>query len=542
MKAYREYAVITLITLCMLSINSHWGLPSANRLALIGGAEVLQSNLPAIERTKTQAKKIGTNNLLYSDRIHFSVREFLISPFAGDDNFTLNAIRQLNPYQLRFDPHFYVYGGGFIYTGAVFLQISAWLGYTKLIPDATFYLLNPHELGNIFAVLRFMIVLFATAGLAFTYHLANNHFGKSTARLTSLILLSVPLIHQASRTIEPHIFVTPFFLIAFSYLIAFAQYAKTKDLILSAIFSGFCVGIQVVSGYIAIVFLTAVFVRYNTHRLPIREAIRTVLIYGIIAAIAGLAINPFYMLNFDGFMQDFSRGTGNQLLNTLKVWAPYQLSTFLLLLFILTPIYHLFHPGKDTFTTLALPCIFASILIYIFISNYHMPYIITAIPLVAILCVRMLQNVFHRLETNTRRFFAIATILCFLIFPVARSTYYVMNFTSTNRELAGAWINNNIPNNATIAIRFPPSVWDCVPFQFYNYDLTDYRDIKEGKLPEYVVLSDVDLPEPIRSHYGLAKEYLPHPIFGYRFQLEGELDALIGKTIRIYARRPESTS
>jgi len=542
MMIFREYGIIATVTLGLLLVNSFWGLPNSNRLTLLGGSQSVANHLSAIKQAKTQAKKIGTTNLSDQDRIHFALREFLISPFAGDDNFTLNAIRNLNPYKLKLDPHFYIYGGGFIYTGAFFLQVSAWLGYTHLISDVEFYLLHPEELGKIFAVLRFMVAIFASAGILLTYHLARSHYNTTTAQLTALFMLSVPLIHQTSRAIEPHIFVVPFFITAFIFITSFAQKLKRKHLVLAAVFSGFSVGIQVLSGYIAVAFFTALFILYQSHRINIRQIVQFVLFYGLIAAIAGFAINPYYLLNFDGFMQDFNRGTSNQLLNAFKFWAPYQISLFLLLLCLITPVFYLFKHQKDIFSKLALPCIFVSIPIYIFIANYHMPYIITIIPLVGILCVRMLQDTFYRLTTNTRTFFVIFILLCFLVSPIARSAYYILNFTSQNREEAGAWINDNIPHHATIAIRFPPSVWDCVPFQFYNHTLVDYRNITAANLPEYAVLSNVELPETISHHYEVSKIYKPQTIFGYAFKLEGELHALIGKTIRIYKRKTPNPS
>ncbi|MGA1199202.1 MAG: ArnT family glycosyltransferase, partial [Candidatus Latescibacterota bacterium] len=370
MKTRIEYAGIALISGLLLLINCTWGLPNQTRLDLIGGKSVLQANLQAINQAKNKAKQIGTANLTYQERLHFSVREFLISPFAGDDNFTLNAIRNLNPYKLKLDPHFYMYGGGFIYTGALFLQLSAWLGFTKLIPQADYYLQNPQALGNIFAILRIMVVVFATAGLTFAYHLARIHFGRTTALLTTAILISTPLVHQASRTIEPHIFVLPFFLVAFYFIVLFAQHTQAKHLFLSALFSGFSVGIQALSIYISIAFLVTLIYHYNTHHQNICQIICSILVYGTIAAIAGLALNPYYVLNFDGFMNDFTRGTGNQLLNTFKPWAPFQLSAFLLGLFFIALIYHLLQSTKDIFTKLALSCTITSIPIYIFIANY----------------------------------------------------------------------------------------------------------------------------------------------------------------------------
>ena len=53
-------------------------------------------------------------------------------------------------------------------------------------------------------------------------------------------------------------------------------------------------------------------------------------------------------------------------------------------------------------------------------------------------------------------------------------------------------------------------------------------------LPDAVILLNAELPESIKVHYALVKEYFPASILGYRYVLDGELHALIAKTIKIY--------
>jgi len=535
-KNYTIHFFIGIFSLCVLAINLNWGLPNQKRTDLLGGPEFIQKKLPEINTAKNLAKDIGTSNLPYQDRIYFSIREFLVSPFAGDDNFTLNAIRKLNPYRFKMDPHYYMYGGGFIYSGAVFVQLSAWLGYTTLISNADYYLTHPQELGNIFFVLRFMVAIFATLGIVLAYHLARRYTDNTTALISTFILLITPVVHQASRAVEPHIFAVPFFILAFFYLVDFVQKDQYRPLIISAFFSGFSVGTQAISIYIGVIFFVALILYYQKASPPKSTILKLILIYGLIATMTGLAINPYYLLNFDGFMQDFNRGTGNQLLNAIKPWAPGQLSTFLLILFLIAPLYHLLHPRKSVFTKLALTGTLTAIPVYILLSNYHLPYVLTAIPLYAILTAQMLRDIHTQISSRYRHIFVTVVLIGFLVFPTTRSLYYILNFTANNREQAGAWVNTNIPPQKTIAIRYPPSVWDCVPFVFTNYHLTDYRAIDARNMPEYAVLLNADLPETQREKYTLIKEYSPTPILGYHFELAGELHALIGKTIRIYKR------
>ena len=78
---------------------------------------------------KTLTKKKKTNNEIYiknyveykanqsyETSISLALSRFLIVPYPGDDAFILKALRNLDPEKLDFDPNYYMYGGGFVYS------------------------------------------------------------------------------------------------------------------------------------------------------------------------------------------------------------------------------------------------------------------------------------------------------------------------------------------------------------------------------------------------------------------------------------------
>ena len=535
----------------ILMINFDWGIPTDERLELLFEEQAelneITPNILAIKEKINRAKVnryISKGLLSKDEKLIQTVREFLLVPYAGDEYFVMSAIKNLNPYKFQFDPKYYVYGGGLIYTGAVFLQAASWMGFVHLIPEQTYYMRNPSEIGKLYLVLRFMIVLFAAMGVFIVYCITKNIYGEGIALLSWGIIMAIPVTYEASHTIEPHIFVLPFFALAFYY--AYKSITSNikdirKNYILSAIFAGFSIGTQASSLYIVFAFFSALIINYKNNRLQRKMLLRYVLVYALISIGACLLINPFYLLNYKGLILDLQYGAGNVETQNPHFWIPSQLTWFLFLLFTTTTIYHTVSRKKDYFGMLSLSCIIPGIFIYI-TTKTHIPYVYPILPLLAILSVKMFTGICFRIEGKWKYACVVLMVTCFLIFPVARSAYYLRNFTSENRDLAGEWINNNVPKGSIIGVIYPPNSWDCMAFRFFNYKLVDYRKKDFGnveKLPDIVLTVGQLLPKRLSNKYSVVKVYESKSIIGYRFEIKGELHSLIARTIRIYSLKEE---
>ncbi|MBB28960.1 MAG: hypothetical protein CME25_08680 [Gemmatimonadetes bacterium] len=530
-------ALILLSTFGILVINFDWGLPNKRRLELIGGKDVLASKISQILRSKERVNQIPTPHLQYDEQIHLAVREFLLSPWAGDDNLTLAAIKRLNPYNLEFDPGYYIYGGGLIYSGAVFLQVAAWFGFVTLNPDAVFYMNNPDELGRLYTVLRLMIVISATVGIFLLNRLTAQFYGEKVALVAWGITLFTPLTYEPVHSVEPHIFVLVFFLLSFYFTLRAVKGESRKNFFLAAVFAGVSIGTQALSFYIVFAFFAALVINCKNGTINLREASAIFMRYVIISVGCMLLLNPFYILNFTGFLGDLSFGTGQHFFRAPKTWAPYNLSWFLLIALLAAVIYHLVKFRQNAYSAISVACIIPAIFVYVLLGNYHMTYVYSSIPLMGVLLAVMLRDIYVSLKDRSRAAFVVLVVVLFLVFPGARSVYYLINFSSVQREEAGEWINANVPVGSTIAVMFPPSIWDCVPFEFYNYRLVEYRAMTlfdEPSLADAVVLLNAPLPDNLKDHYKLVKAYYPNSVFGFRFELAGEIHALIGKSIEIY--------
>jgi hypothetical protein len=64
------------------------------------------------------------------------------------------------------------------------------------------------------------------------------------------------------------------------------------------------------------------------------------------------------------------------------------------------------------------------------------------------------------------------------------------------RDIAGEWINENIPEKAKIGLSQLPAPYRTPPFQFYRYSLLPVnwdKDLLKKERPEYFIVSEYDV-------------------------------------------------
>ncbi len=533
MQKYVSYLIIP-ITFTVFLISLDWGLPTQDRFKQVFGTENNFEN-----RKKEYQLKESTGTLTPYDQIIYGRSNLAVSfPYAGDEHYVLDGLRKLNPYKLKFDPGYYMYGGGFMYTEAAFLQLASWVKFLKIVRDFDYYKKHPEEVGKAYFVMRFAVVVFAATGIFLVFCLARKFFGYPVAFLSWFILFVMPMTHQATHTAEPHIFVLPFFILSFYFCLNSMAGNQKKNCLLAAVFSGLTIGTQATSLYIVCPFGMSLYVNYRNKRMDKNGLLKSILLYSGVSIAVFFLINPFYLINYKGMIADLTRGSGNQLVINFKSWASSQLSWFLMFLFPVTAGYGVFKARKNKVFAVFMSCIVPGIAVY-FLTNYHMPYVYSTAALLSVLTAFMLCEIFKNMKKSLRAVFAGVVLLLLVVFPLGRSVYYYLNFTSENSDAAGRWINQNVIPGTVIGVFYPPSLWDCVPFNYHNYKLVDYRqlDTVDSDLPKFIITSaqPPSLPPEIISLYEVEKMYKPRSLFGHHYKLKGELQALIAKTTIIYS-------
>ena len=129
----------------------------------------------------------------------------------------------------------------------------------------------------------------------------------------------------------------------------------------------------------------------------------------------------------------------------------------------------------------------------------------------------MILDLLDRLKFNLKKIAILLIFIFFLVSPITRSFYYLINYKYDNRLLGAVWINENIDKGKKITLSFPPTNWNSLPFNFNNYILLD----KENLDADYIVLVNEKLNNKFESKFSII-EFHPS-IVGYRPVLKGEV-------------------
>ena len=541
-----EISFIFFFSFFFLSLGANWGLPNNERINLLFNNKKDHSeNITSLSNTYKKQKDLTGNkiyiddykdfqkNLDYQTSIKMGLARYLIVPYAGDDAFTLKALKNLDPSKMDFDPDYYFYGGGFIYTCAAVLFIADKLNLIELVNKVEFYLEKPNEIGKIYLLLRYLVIFFTSLGVLLLFIVSREIGGVFFSYLSSFLLLINPETIASSHAIEPHSFVLPFFLLAIFFSLKFLKIKRDLNLLLFGFFSGIAIGTQITSIYLVFIFFYIQYKNFSNqvgYRIITKEFIK----YFLSLSIVFFIINPYFIINYHSVIENLFIGINNldvndQSNNFNKFWAPYQISIFFLLLFMISIIYsYLFL--KDEKIRLVLSLVIPSILIY-FLLGQIMQYVYSVLALFSLLSGYMIVKIFKKFTQKKKLIFACLFFGFFLVSTLARSYFYYINYSYDNKLLAGNWVNRNIEKGKVISIQFPPTNWNTIPFRYKNYKIQDYK----SKDSDFLILLNFD--QKSIEGYEKIKSFPPKSLFGYKPKLKGELKAIYAKNIDIYKKK-----
>jgi hypothetical protein len=376
-------------------------------------------------------------------------------------------------------------------------------------------------------------------GVSLVYIYTVKNHGQKVAALTTILMLINPESMASSHAIEPHMYTLVFFAISLFYAYKYhMSNALTRDFIPAAIFAGLSIGTQASSMYIVVPVVITIFMALS-NKTESHHLMKDIVLYFTIVMIVVILINPYYVINIEGFIQDFYVGMENQVVNnsiSINDWAIYQVSMFLLLLHIVSFLYSILVFRKK-YVLFYSGIIIPAIVMYL-ITGQIMQYIYPSLMVFSILSSLVLLDIYSRLSERFRKYFFVAVLLLLILSPGLRSLYYAINYSYDNRLYAGKWVNNNIEANSSVGITFPPTNYDTIPFNYKKFKLIDIDSVVIDKgMPKYAITVNRGLTENIESYYALIQEFKPNSILNYHPVLKGEVAAIYAKTIRVYKRK-----
>ncbi|MFA7328384.1 MAG: glycosyltransferase family 39 protein [Candidatus Ratteibacteria bacterium] len=403
-----------------------------------------------------------------------SLRSYLLRSYGADEQRAVIALSNFRPLEKKFNPHFFQYGGAYLYPLALTVKLADFFKFLKLQSSIDNYLEQPVEMGKVFIAGRCLGALAAVCSLLFFYLFVRLLFDKKTALFASFFYAFCPAVILWAHYLKPYAYVLFWFnggLFFIAYVLKREKWRSAA--VLAAVFSGLAAGTLVVYGYLFLGLILAVFLAGRSDRRPFPWRFSGVCLAVFLGVF--LLVNPCLVPSFREFLLEakgvsgmwqfgitperftlFFGGTLRYGLGT-PLWFA---AAFGLVLAVLR------HSKEDIFLVLLL----VPFLVYGASSTTgYAHYILPFFAIMALLAVRFLVFL---LSLRKARMGAGVYLIFTLLFTAFYGIAASFSFREPNtRDIAGKWIKENIPYGSMIAMPDLPSPWRTPAFPFAEYRL-----------------------------------------------------------------------
>lgn len=403
-----------------------------------------------------------------------SLRSYLIRSYGADEQRAVIALSNFRPSEKKFNPHYFQYGGAYLYPLALTVKLADTFGFLKLQSSLDRYLAQPAEMGRVFVAGRILGALAAVFSLVFFYLFARILFGGKAAAAAAFFYAFCPAVVLWAHYLKPYAYVLFWFNAALFFI---ASVLKDKDrrkaAVLASVFSGLAAGTLIVYGYLFLGLFLAVFLAGRPDRRPFPWRFSGICLAVFLGVF--LLVNPYLIPSFREFLLEAKGVSGmwqfgispERLALFFGSTLRYGLGTLLwsaaalgLVLAVLR------HTKEDVFLVLFL------VPFLIYSASSTTGYVHYALPFFAILALLAGRFLVFLSSLRKARIAAGLYLISTLLFTAFYGTAAAFSFQEPNtRDSTGRWIKENIPYGSTIAMPDLPSPWRTPAFPFAEYRL-----------------------------------------------------------------------
>jgi hypothetical protein len=489
--AKKDFQAFLLFLLCIFlyAIHADYG-HRVNDFSYINNVEIDSSNVgTALERNSINGAEVdkleNTNKWLMRFRLY---------SIDADEMNTIMALARIKPKELKFDPHHYSYGGGYLYPLGMWFFILEKIGVIQT-GSLDWMINNPEEMDNIYHAGRVFTLAAFFISVLFLYYSLKIIRDQKFALIASLIYLSTPSIFMFSMVMKPHVYALLW--ANMSIFILTRSYLSKRFTFKNVIFLGFTLGIMVGSvityAFFAIIAWLTLFTFANKGKLKYSNLV----ILPIVSIIIYLLVNPYIVLNYEAFLLEttaqkswFFFGSNLQyvwLLLTNSLIPGFGIGIVILLLYIIS--FAIINPPVFGVRLITLSIVFVLLFISFIsasVSDWHINsrYIFYLVPIIL-----YLSALYKKI--NIKILYAILFFTFLQMFPLFLAHHDEDSFTYSTRLQAAEWINENVLNDEAVCTKGRSIVpYDSPPFNFIrvivDYENCDYF-ISIDRQPDKVI-------------------------------------------------------
>jgi len=517
--------ILFLILILSLFLNSwgiKWGLPSKERIALLPKFEDVSALLQ--EKEVLTDKNTSLVGLISNyETLPKITRRFLLYTHHPDEMLTIMAITRMNPSKLDFNPHFFQYGGVFIYPIAASFKIGSILGYLDVSKGLDYFLDHPDQIARFYIVGRWIVVFSCLLSILAIYFVVSAIGNKTSALLAALILTILPSTVIWAHTFKPHMYGVFFALISFYFAFKILKERQLSHYIWSGIFAGLSAGAVINYGIIIFPSLLAALLYSIQHKE--RIYIKGLLFLGIGFIFAFFIPNYYYLFSFKEALNEFRVLSGMwEFSPTPAVWFDYLIimkevigaSLFFLMMggFIYSLYKSIWHRDKIHILLSTTACLYFFLIGSLTSLNTadigRIRFGLLLISILVIMTALFIVSFLNRIRHRHLKVVFTAILLGIFLLTLSKTILYDLNFfydstSRSTRMLAGKWINKNIPEGSSIQLWHSPAPFNSPPLKFDNYQII----VEPLKNVEYIISSYQPEWDNNQNDYILLKSFEP---------------------------------
>ena len=508
-------------------------------LTLVKGEQLIQEG---IIYSKEESDDLYWSDRSQTERIYEFLRRHMTVSYQPDEAKAFSALSRMNPSELDFNPQYFYYGGGYLYSLAAWLRVWSVLGGVNLVPDLQHYFYHPEQMKQLYAVGRSLGALFASLSAFVVFLIGRRLFRKKdVAIISALLSMVMPLVTVHSHWVKPHCFAMFWALLSFYFCTRILE----SDKVIWYVAAGASAGLSAASMYpMGLVIFSTPISHYLKRISGYKEAsqsLRVLLerkVYLSVAAFVAVfvIVNPYLFVSISTVLYEVRVypvrwKTG---LSLARHWGflraiPRGMGLPLSLAGLFGTCYSMYRRSKGDI--LILTSFVPPLLAIPVIGGTSPRHALPALALLTLLVSRMLLDLS---ETNRILKCIIVLVIVFVFgYGLVYSLYYdeVLIAGDQYRIQAGAWINANIEPGESIGLYRIGFYHGFPPFRINYYRIIEVENdisILKDELPKYYVFHrqgrrDADFieGEDFISLYRPVKRFAsPTTILGFRFTNE----------------------
>ena len=451
------------------------------------------------EREITVAMGYG-KSLRVNRSIIDSARSYLLRSYAPDEQAVLKALSNMNPSKLNFNPKFFSYGGLYLYLLGIFLKVLSMFRVITLSSNVSYYFLHPEQMGAIFTLGKVFGAVFTSLSIYFVYLVGSSLYSRRTGLIAALFFSITPAVVTWSHQMKPYTFTFFWMLLSLYMCIKLFNHDDIKHYIFAGLSAGLTAGSLFTYGIVVLCIPIIQFIKNikNGVKSALFSLFEKKMWLGFLFFVIGfILVNPYFILSILSL---------TELRHVNSIW-PFSFSFFSILYYLRhivlaafgLPVWLLIISGivfaifRRTKEDILLLLLLFPVIIYFSCSTTHwMHYGFFIVPILILLGARLMDSWLAQKKgwKVAGIFFLVVTLIYTFSYSLSID---IVAGRKNIRTIAGEWINENIPHQASIGMTGLPAPYWAPPFNFFKYKIIiTYmkEEVLKKEKPEYFILSE----------------------------------------------------